>query len=201
MRCPRTELAILDRELGRLLPQEERELALHLARCARCAKLQAGMRILNAELARLRTEPPFEIDLAPHVRSRLPSLDPVDRAAVPARQLGWAAASAIAAGLTLVVFAALFAPQLSLGARQALGLLSSVRPIASGLASTIAAAVAALFGALGSVLDSLPVLLRTVEPVAMPFIVLGYLAMAATIISIVGRDLKTARHPQPREES
>jgi len=99
MRCNVARRKLIERELGAGPPAADADLARHLKHCAGCAaEVQAGPRIVG-ELARLRTDAPFEFDVVGRVRAGLVAA-PRSATAIPAidrRAVLW-----IAAGLAAI---------------------------------------------------------------------------------------------------
>jgi hypothetical protein len=192
--CARAGRAIEARERARLAPGDGARLERHLAGCAACAAAARVESRLTRELFTLRTEIPFEVDVAATVRQRIAALGPIERFEVPPRQLGWAAAAAVAGAVALLVAV--------WGAREELGRLVADAAVVTRELTRVGLALAG--GLAGIRLVPARVALRAAAavlgaaapdgPGAPPAVValtaLGYAAMTVTITLLVGRDLR-----------
>jgi hypothetical protein len=193
MRCRDAGPALVELGLGLLEPAEEASLRAHLERCPRCAEEARVEGLLGEALLSLRGEYPHELDVRGRVGRDLDALRPRALEEVPARQLGWAAAFAVACLAGLIAGLWLLAPELSPMLDGAAGLLSSLGGLLEGLGRAALALIALpfkLLGVLARVLAACGSLLARLEPVAVAVVALGYVAMAATVTLILGRDIR-----------
>jgi len=194
MRCRSVRAALLDRELGLGAPAVDAALDRHLESCASCAagaSVEAG---LSELLAGLRSSSPPAIDVTARVMRGLPELRPSRGEDVSSRQLGWATAAALTAVAGLLAGFWRMLPTLTHAAGDAWTTASGLRhSLGTVLAATATLAshgletVARLFDALAP----MAVALRGLEPVAVSALALSAAVMAATIVLVVGRDLRT----------
>ncbi len=192
MRCRQARAALLEKEFGSLPGDLEAGLDQHLASCAECAGEAAFERRMVADLALLRGQIPYEIDVRPRVMVEIAErLRPV----VPAftsRELGWATFAAVAAGLTLVAVAIGGLPEWTPALRDIFtvvaGLKAPLQQFASVGFGLLLIPLKLLGPAIASLAEWEPVL-RKVQPVAAAGALLATVGMLATIAFFVGRDL------------
>lgn len=193
MRCRDAGPALVERGLGLLEPRAEAALRAHLERCPRCAAEARVEGLLGEALLSLRGDCPHELDVSARVGGRLHLLRPQDFEEVPARQLGWAAAFAVACLGGLIAGFWFLLPDLPPLLDGAAGVASSLGGALEGLARAALALLALpvkLLGVLVRMLTACGTLLARLEPVAVAVVGLGYAAMAATITLVLGRDLR-----------
>ena len=95
MICRQARMAIIEGELEPLSPSVEAELAHHLGRCPACAAVARAEAQLAVDLATLREEYPFELDVRGRVAQSIQGFGAPHHDEVTVRQLGWAAAAAL----------------------------------------------------------------------------------------------------------
>lgn len=203
MRCLEARQAIVERSLGSLPPARGEALRLHVENCPGCAEEAAVEKRLRLELASLRGEFPDAIDVRRRVMSAISGIGRVEREAVPARQIGWAAAAAIACGLGLLGSLPWLWPQLAPLMTDLTAMASTFGRIAADLAAPLWTLLALPFKLAGALLKSLAgfsSILSRLEPAAIAAIAICYTAMAATITLIVGRDLRKPSLALPENE-
>jgi len=196
MHCREAKKAIVVRSLGPLTPELESALNLHLGRCSACIAEERFERRLRGELASLRGEFPQAIDIRGRVMREISGMVSVERELVPARQIGWAAAAAIACFIGLLGSLPWLWPQVT-------PLLADLKVMAvtfgrvavdvSAPLITLLSLPFKLAGVMIRALSGFTTFLSRLEPVAIGTIAVCYMAMAATIALIVGRDLKKLR--------
>jgi hypothetical protein len=204
MNCREARRTIVGRSLGPLAPELGSALRRHLERCRACAAEERIERCLKRELASLRGEFPHAIDIRRRVMRDISGLGSVEREVVPARQIGWAAAAAIACSLVLLGSLPWLWPQLPPLLADLKVMAATFGRVAVDLAAPLGTLLALPFKLAGVLFRSLAgfaSLLSRLEPAAIGAIAICYMAMAATITLIVGRDLTQSRPAlQDREE-
>ena len=153
-------------------------------------------RRILADLARLRREAPFSVDVTARVMAEVRRIGPPPQAAIASRQVVvWAAAAAVlaAAGLALL----LLVPGLAAG--------PDVAARAGGLAATVAGWLAGLPGAAArgmartvDVLASFRGVAAVLAPVVAAVLAAALAGMAAITAYVVGRDLRQGRSLEAR---
>jgi len=194
MRCARARATFVDRELGPIGSYAEASLQEHFDRCASCSAWAATERRLTADLTLLRSGLPFEIDVTARVASGLAGLQPV-RDEVSTRQLGWAAAAAVACGTGLIAGLWALVPGLTRAMSGGQVLFSSLRQLLSGVADAVTTVAVAGFGLVVDLLSFLALAsgsLETLLPVAIVAVALGSTMMGTTVVVVVGRDIRKA---------
>ena len=200
MRCKTARKKLLHDELGLVSATGSADLAAHLESCPECAAWNARERALTDAIAALRVELPLAVDVSARVISRVSAADPGPANQLTAREAGWVSAVAFAFGTALVVGLWKVAPDLPLLAHTARAMLSGAEHIVTGLGAPLLAFVATLARSVGGTLRSFQVLygpLQQLGPVAVATIALCTTMMAASILLVLGRDLK--RHRWARE--
>ncbi len=191
---------MLPNELGLVSATDSAALAAHLESCPECAAWNAREQALTAAIAALRVELPLPVDVSARVISRVSAADPAPADQLTAQQAGWFSAVAFAFGAVLLVGLWKVAPDLPLLADTARAMLSGADHIVTGLGAPLLAFVATLARSAGGTIRSFKVLygpLQQVAPVAVAAIALCTTMMAASILLVLGRDLK--RHRWTRE--
>jgi hypothetical protein len=167
----------------------------HLDGCRACAAEERLERLLRRDLGALCDEPPPPIDVGERVMRQVAELARPRSDELPTRQLGWAALVAAAWVAALVGGLVLLAPDLPAlyeGSRELAG---AVGGVLSGLGSALMAVLTLpleLARAALTVLKALGGQLAPAQPVGVAVVALAYVAMAATITLVVGRDLRRA---------
>jgi hypothetical protein len=203
MKCRSARKAIVERSLGLLASGDAEELRRHLESCESCRAEAAVENRLKAELESLRGSIPHLIDVRPHVMREIGSLGAIEREEVPARQIGWAAAVAIACCAGLLGSLPWLWPEISplLGDLKIMA--STLGKVIAGLAAPLVSLVAVPFKLIGLVYKLAAILfshLSRLEPAAIAVTAFCYMAMATTITFTVGRDLKKTNLALPGRE-
>jgi len=204
MNCRRAKAAIASGGFPDRTSDQTRALERHLENCPACAAVSEADGRLVCGLGLLRGQIPYAIDVRSRVMLEIGRLGPVDRSEVPAWQLGWAAA---VAGLGVTGLLGLLV-SLWPGLRSGLG---TVTVLLGGLAELVGKLVSALFSLLALPLKlatslkelwiEIPAALSSLEPFAIAAVAICYLIMGATIIHVVGRDLRHPVKTETHEES
>ena len=92
MNCRSAKAAINERTLGRLASGRAVALEAHLRHCAACASIERADRWVVDELASLRGQIPYTVDVRRRVMIEIERFEPLDRQEVSPWQLGWATA-------------------------------------------------------------------------------------------------------------
>jgi hypothetical protein len=200
MNCRSARTAIVERSLGTPPSETEGALRAHLEGCPSCAAAARNEAEIETALALLKTEAPFEIDVAGRVLDAVAAFPPARHENVPGWQLIWAGLTAAALTVALVVSGALLAPSM-LGIAQAAGhgivsTLGFLARLGHGAVETLGA-VKPLFRATWDVLTTAATLIRMADPLfrgAAAVILLGMLILTSAVI---GRDLRS-RAPADR---
>ncbi len=191
-----TRKSLLDHELGIASPGSVAALRSHLESCQGCAELARGERTLSHDLAGLRMEFPFEIDVTTRVLHEVQTLPAAPRDVVSPASLGWASAVAAAAGLALAVALWQMLPELTPLISAGSDLLA---PVGGALVKLAGAALDVLLvplnmlWSLAGKLLGLTGRLASWEPLLTVALGLGYGLMAVIIALFVGRDIKQTR--------
>lgn len=203
MDCRSAKKAIVERSLGLLAPSAEEALCRHLEGCEPCRAEQRAENRLKLDLESLRESFPHAIDVRPRVMREIGSLDRVEREHIPARQIGWAAAAAIACCLALLGSLPWLLPQVSPLLGQIKIMAATFGKVLVELASPLISLITVPFKLLGLAYRLAAVFvsqLSRLEPAAITAAAFCYMAMAATITLIVGRDLKKTTPAVPGRE-
>ncbi len=201
MRCARARRLLLDRELGHVDPTLGAVLERHLETCPGCARESRLDMLVVADLALLRGEPTFELDVSDRVMTRVRELETVGRAEVPVWQLGWSTAAAVLTAVALVGGLWVMLPDLLHGARQLLAVAGSFRNAAMALTAPLIGLLEVplrLLWSLAGALRAGSPLLNGLQPVGVGLGVLAFLVMTTTIGYVVGRDLLPVLRPSTR---
>jgi hypothetical protein len=194
MKCRRTRATCLERELAAIPVELHHDAERHLAECEDCAAWAASSHSLTEDLASLYVEAPIEIDVTARVMDEIRDELPVAVDVVPARQLGWAAAAAVACVVLVLSALVPFAPEMGSLARDGWSVASGLaRAAGSALAAPAESAVTASAGVAGNLLGSLTAVageLTGLEPIAATVIGVFFLLMSTTIALVVGRDFR-----------
>jgi anti-sigma factor RsiW len=191
MRCREARTAIAERGWGALPPARRAALDAHLPHCAACAAVERDELRLLDDLAGLRTELPFDVEVTRSVLNQVTRLGPVVREEVPASQLGWAAAIAVAAtaGLSVAFFGSM--PSYATISAQIQGLAGAAARVVLGGAEvlwTLLAVSVKLLGVALQALGALAPVLEWIQPAAATTVLLCCLAMTTTIFTVLWRD-------------
>jgi len=195
MNCRSAGVAINEREVGRLSSDRALELATHLGRCPACASAEQADRWIVDELASLRGQIPYSLDVRRRVMIEIDRLGPTSRHEVSAWQLGWATATV---GLGMITLLALLWgswPEWRTGMENGLVLLRGLADVSTTLAALVISLLSIpfkLFVGLRDLWTTIPSVAAGLKPFAIVGVALCYLIMAGTVVGIVGRDL---RHP------
>ena len=202
MQCRRARRTITERRLQTLSPASERELQSHLAACAACAAEQVDERMVARELATLRREPPFRVDVTARVLRVITARRTIERRDVPVRQLGWAAlATATALGVVVLVAWKGFPPLIPQAVREARWLLGGIESVASVVAVPLEALWAALHSVGELALDLLvafSIIVNKLAIVPQAIMVFSLAVMTSITTFVIARDLGVL--PSPRKE-
>jgi len=196
MNCREARRAIVERSLEAFSPEKNAALLRHLGRCDRCASEERFERRLKGELASLRGEFPRVIDVRQRVMHEISGLGRVERDLVTPRQVGWAAAAALACGLGLLGSLPWLWPQLAPVLAELKVLAATFGKVGADLTAPFLMLLSLPFKLAVAMLKSLTglsSLLDKLEPAAIGTISICFMAMAATVTLVVGRDLRKAR--------
>jgi hypothetical protein len=200
MDCRHATTAILERSFGTLDPDREAALLAHLDGCPACAVKAGEEAGLSDALALLRTEPPFEFDVADRVLNAVAAFPPPRRETVPGRQLVWAGLAAAVLTVALVVSGAFLAPSM-LGVAQGAGhaIVSTCGFLArlGRAAVETLGAMKPLFRAAWDVLTTASMLIRKADPLLRGAAAVIFLGMLILTSAVIGRDLRS-RAPADR---
>jgi hypothetical protein len=184
-----------ERSLGRLSSAETVRLAAHLAQCPTCRAAEQSDRRIENELRALRGQIPYEVDVRRRVMLEIDRFGSIDRQEVSTWQLGWAAG---VAGLGVIALLTLLWgswPEWRTGAENVLVLLQGLADVSVSLAALSISVLTIPFKlivGLQTLWTEIPSAAARFEPVAIAGIAVCYLAMAGTIVKVVGRDLRHA---------
>ncbi len=201
MDCRAARRSYLEQELRLGPPAARTALDRHLGRCSACRSAVALERGLTADLAALRVDPPFAVDirvrLAAELAGRAPGVPEVG-----ARELGWSLAAAAAFAAILVFGAWRELPAPATLARDCWALLSAAASAVAGLFAPLQALFASGFRLLGELAGATRSLLGTLhalEPAATAAILACTAMMAAGIGLVLGRDLMRPHRAEGEE--
>ena len=203
MNCREARRAIVERSLEPLMPERDAALRRHLGRCACCAAAERFERRLKNELATLRGECPQTVNIRQRVMRELSGMGSVERDLVTPKQIGWAAAAAIACSIGLLGSLPWLWPQLTPLLAELKAMAATFGRIGADLTAPFLTLISLPFKLAVAMLKSLSgfsSLLSKVEPAAIGTIAICFMAMAATITLVVGRDLRKARPARPDRE-
>ena len=203
MNCREARRAIVERSLEPLMPERDAALRRHLGRCACCAAEERFERRLKNELATLRGECPQTVNIRQRVMRELSGMGSVERDLVTPKQIGWAAAAAIACSIGLLGSLPWLWPQLTPLLAELKAMAATFGRIGADLTAPFLTLISLPFKLAVTMLKSLSgfsSLLSKLEPAAIGTIAICFMAMAATITLVVGRDLRKARPARPDRE-
>ena len=195
MNCRSARGTINERDLGRLSPDRALALATHLRRCPACSSSEQADRWIVDELASLRGQIPFTVDVRRRVMIEIDRLGPTTRHEVSTWQL--ASATAIV-GLGVITLLALLWgswPEWRTGMENGVALLRGLADVSTTLAALLISLLSIpfrLFVGLRDLWATIPSVASGLKPFAIVGVALCYLIMASTVVGVVGRDL---RHP------
>jgi hypothetical protein len=207
MNCREARNFIVERSLEPQAPGTDVALRRHLERCEACAAEALVEHRLKTDFAFLREECPHAVDVKRRVMRAVAGMGGVERELVPARQIAWGAAAAIACSLGLLGILPSFWHQLSPLMAEMQVLLVAFGNIAADLAApvlTLLSLPLKLAVIIVKTLAGFGSLVSRLEPAAVTAITIGSMAMTATIALVVGRDLKRpapAFHDANRKDS
>jgi predicted anti-sigma-YlaC factor YlaD len=182
--CRRVRDSLDALELGTATPHERAEVDSHLQHCAACRQAAAFAATLAFDLRQLGRLAPPDVDVRARVLAATAALGRPSRSEVSPRQLGWAAATALACGVVVAAVLAQDAPRLAEAGRAGLALGPDLLAAAKALGSVVVVP-------LGLLLDLLQAATPLVGLVGAAAVPCG-LVMAATIAVVVGLDLRRA---------
>ncbi len=195
MICRRVIRALDERSLGRLAPAKAAELEAHLRQCPACASAERANRFIADELASLRGQIPYSVDVRRRVAIEIDRLGPAAREEVPASQLGWATVVVALGGVLLLVLLWGSWPEWRVGMENVFALVRGLADVSATLATMLLSLLSLPFKMIAGLRDlwiQLPSVASRMKPFAIVGVALCYLIMASTIVGVVGRDL---RHP------
>jgi len=198
--CRAARAAIVETNFGPLDLGVQDALSDHVGACSVCAALAREEAGLDAALSLLRSDPPFEIDVAERVLAAIESLDAPTRQAVPWRQVGWAALAAAVLAVGVLVSGAFLAPSMLAILRYAGKAAVETGVFLAGLGLTAVGAlggVTVLLGAAWDLLTVVCVLIRGAEPLFRGAGAVLVLTMLTVTTWVIGRDFR-ARVPVGR---
>jgi hypothetical protein len=195
MRCRDARRALLEQNLGMARRETRSGLSGHLERCPTCAIQERGEQRMLRDLASLRGEIPWEIDVRLTVMERIQMLGRIDRDEISVAQLGWSAAIAVL--WVSVLFAGLgwLLPEGAPLIGELAGLLRALVDAGAAAGAALLALLALPFklaGILAKPLGAIGTLLKQLEPLGLAAVAVSYAAMAATISLVIGLDLRRA---------
>jgi len=196
VRCSTARRRRLDVELSLATPAERAAWEAHVSACPACAAWTERERSLTAALTSCAGRAPIEIDVTARVMAELSRVGPAPREAFSTRLLAWWLSLTALGGVALVAaFWALLPDAASLGGDARLMILAVGR-VFGGLSVPLAGVVSALSGAAGALAALLRTVLSTLkslEPAAVATVVCCTVTMTATIVVVLGRDLRRPR--------
>lgn len=198
MRCRTARKWILERQLGRRAGVHETALGAHVRTCPDCASDARAGEALARQLAALRADIPFPLDVADLVMLRIGALGTVKRSDRSGHQLAGIAAATLLVALGILGTVAWHAPALLNGLQVAGGVLFELaaaslrflRP-AGDLLGALGELIAHAGSALLAVLSPLGRLAPSFHGMAFATL----LIMTATTAFLVGRDLRAEKEP------
>jgi hypothetical protein len=193
MICRRARRAIDERSLGRLAPARTAELETHLRQCPACSSAERADRLIVDELASLRGQIPYSVDVRRRVMIEIDRLGPTDRNEVPAAQLGWATAVVGLGGIVLLVLLWGSWPEWRVGMENVFALVRGLAEVSTTLATLLISLLSIPFKMIAGLRDlwiEVPSAAARLKPFAIFGVALCYLIMAGTIVGVVGRDLR-----------
>jgi predicted anti-sigma-YlaC factor YlaD len=203
MNCRNARAAINERGLGRLSSGTVAELDAHLGQCPACSGVEQADRWIVDELASLRGQIPYRVDVRRRVMVEIDRLEPTDRQEVSAWQLGWATA---VVGVGVIVLLALLWgswPEWRTGMENLSALLRGLADVSVTLAALLVSILSIPFKlivGLRSLWTGIPSVAAQLKPLAIVGVALCYLIMAGTIVGVVGRDLRYPASTPARED-
>jgi len=203
MNCRNARASINERDLGRLSSGKAVELETHLGQCPACSAVEQDDRWIVDQLASLRGQIPYRVDVRRRVMIEIERLEPTDRHEVSAWQLGWATA---VVGLGAVLLLALLWgswPEWRTGMENLVALLRGLADVSVTLAALLASILSIPFKmivGLRSLWTAIPSVAAQLKPLAIVGVALCYLIMAGTIVGVVGRDLRYPATTPARED-
>jgi hypothetical protein len=203
MICRRAIRALDERSLGRLTPAKAAELETHLRQCPACATAARVDRLIADDLASLRGQIPYSIDVRRRVMIEIDRLGPAAREEVPASQLGWATAVAGVGGIVLLVLLWGSWPEWRVGMEGVFALVRGLADVSATLASVLLSLFSLPFKMIAGLRDfwlQVPAVASRLKPFAIIGVAVCYLIMAGTIVGVVGRDLRHPATTPAREE-
>jgi predicted anti-sigma-YlaC factor YlaD len=203
MNCRRARAAINERGLGRLSSGTVAELDEHLGQCPACSGVEQADRWIVDELASLRGQIPYRVDVRRRVMVEIDRLEPTDRQEVSTWQLGWA--TAVVGVGAIVLLALLWGswPEWRTGIVNLSALLRGLADVSVTLAALLVSILSIPFKlivGLRSLWAGIPSVATQLKPLAIVGVALCYLIMAGTIVGVVGRDLRYPASTPARED-
>jgi hypothetical protein len=148
---------------------------------------------LIADLARLRREPPFRVDVATRVLAEVRRLAPPPRSALSPRTLGLAAAAILVLGAALTALVLPGLPALLADLVQGVGEVASLGGSAVRLALAAVTLAARALGRTADFLSAFGGLGALLAPLAAAALAAALAGMAGITSYVVGRDLLHGR--------
>lgn len=191
MRCREAKRLRLAAATGPLAVPRRDALRAHLACCPACAEESRMDGWIERDLAALREELPFDVDVSDRVLRAVATLGPPRDDRPSPWQLGWAAAAAVAAGLVAAAGLGSLVAGRGEALSQAAGLVRALWGTTVALVRPVAALARTVLGALWSVLEWM---VQTAggagsSQAAAWSLLVGWTLVLTTALLFVGRDL------------
>lgn len=199
MRCRRAQRLLISRETDPPAEALARALEQHLDRCHACCTAARVDEWAVAGLTALRGRIPYPIDVRSRVALRLGRLAPLRRHEVATRQLAGAAVVAVLGVVALLVSLASMWPEWRSGLESLPALLGGLFDVAAFAASAVLALIRLpleLASAMSGPAAALVRWLGRLEPVAIVAVSVCYLLMGASMLHVIGRDLRNPAKPR-----
>ena len=193
MNCRKAARALDERSLGQLSPGKAAELDTHLRRCPACCSAERADRWIAQELATLRGQIPYSVDVRRRVMIEIDRTGPPVRNEVSAWQLGWATA---VVGLGAIALLALLWgswPEWRTGVENVFALVQGLAEVSATLAGLLVSLLSIPFKMIAGLRDlwiEVPFVATRLKPFAIVGVAACYLIMAVTIVGVVGRDVR-----------
>jgi hypothetical protein len=203
MDCRAARKAIVEHSLGLRATGLDGALCRHLEGCESCRAEHAVEQRLKLDLESLRGSFQHAIDVHGRVLREIGTLGGIEREVVPARQIGWAAAAALACCAALLGSLPWLLPEISPLLGQIKIMAATFGRVLAELVSPLISLITVPFKIMGLAYELAAVFfsqLSRLEPAAITAAACCYTAMAATITLVVGRDLKKTTPALPGRE-
>jgi len=195
MNCRKAGAAIIERGPGRLSPDKTLELETHLRQCPACSSAEQADRWIVDDLASLRGQIPYAVDVQRRVMIEIDRLGPMARHEVSTWQLAWATAIVGLVGVALMALLWGSWPEWRTGMENTFALVRGLTDVSVTLVALLISMLSIPFKLIVGLQDlwtEIPSVATRLKPFAIVGVALCYLIMASTIVGVVGRDL---RHP------